>query len=236
MCEPITLGIISAGLAIGGSVAAYQGQQQQVAFANAQAEQGYQFQMMQTSAQRNFEQMRYDQQESLMQQNRMLADKAYSDEIAGLNLRMMQEQEAAARQKQDAAKAAMQARGEVVASGRLGNSIDNLIADYYRQQAQYDFATERNLAYTGLQLQEEKRGAAATRGSRLASQQPYIKQPTLDPLKPIMQAKPSALPFILQGASGAISGFSSGYSTGSDFKDALKNKPPSAPKPPPKPG
>jgi hypothetical protein len=215
MCDPvitpIVFGVISGGLGIAGSAASYSQAQQNASYQNAVAQSQYQYQQMQASASRNFEQMRYDQQEALMAQNRLLADQAYSDEISQLNLRLMQEQEAAAQSKQQAAKAGMQQRGEVQASGRLGNTVDNLIADYYRQQAQFDFATERNLAFTGAQVQEQKRGSAATRGSRLASQQPYIKQPVLDPLKPIPQAKPSALPFFLQGASSVLGAATSGY-------------------------
>jgi hypothetical protein len=219
MCEPITLGIISAGLAIGGTVSSYQQARQDTAFANAQAEQGYQFQSMQASAARNFEQMRADQQEALMQQNRLLADQAYGDEIAQLNSRLMQEQEASAQRKQEANRQGMQARGEVQASGRLGNTIDNLLADYYRQQAQFDFNTDRNLAFAGTQTQQEKRGASSRYASRLASQQPYIKQPILDPQKPIPRSNPSALPYLMQGASGAVGGFASGYKTGKYFQD-----------------
>lgn len=218
MCDPtggwlIALGVAQAGLGIAGSVASYSQAKQQTAYNNAVAESQFQYQQMQTSAARNFEQLRADQQESLMAQNRLLADQAYADEISQLNLRLMQEQEAAAQAKQQSAKAGLQQRGAIEASGRLGNTVDNLIADYYRQQAQFDYATERNLAFTGNQLQEQKRGSAATRGSRIASQQPYIKQPVLDPLKPLKQPSPSALPYVLQGASGVLSAATSTYGT-----------------------
>jgi hypothetical protein len=58
MCDPvsITIGVISAGLGIGQAVTGAQAAQQQVSFANAQAQQGFQFQQMQASAARNFEQ------------------------------------------------------------------------------------------------------------------------------------------------------------------------------------
>jgi hypothetical protein len=232
MCEPtIILGAVGAALSIGGTVASYSQAKQDTAFANAQAQQAYQFQTMQVSAARNFEQMRADQQEALIQQNRMLAEKAYGDELSQLNLRLMQEQDAAAQRKQDANKQTMQARGEIQSSGRLGNTIDNLIADVYRQQAAFDFATDRNLAFAGTQTQQEKRGAAGRYASRLGSQQPYIKQPHLDPMKPMMRSNPSALPYLLQGASGAISGFTSGYQTGKGIQDIGKNKPPVPPPP-----
>lgn len=222
MCDPVSigLGVLSAGLGVVQSVASYQQAQDQVAYQNAVAQQNYQFQQMQASAQRGFEQMRFNQQEALMQTTRFFADRAYEDEIAQLNLRLLQEQEAAAQQKQQTAKQGLQARGEVVAAGRVGNTIDNLIADYYRQQAQFDFATERNLAFTTAQVQEAKRGSAATRGSRIASQQPYIRQPVLDPLEPIQQAAPSAAPYIVGGISSAIGGVSTGFQTSAQIKNA----------------
>lgn len=218
MCEPISttaliLGIAQTGLGIASGIAGYQQAQANIDYQNAVAEQNYQFQLMQTSAQRNFEQMRYDQQEALIQQTRMLADKAYSDDIAQLNLRLMQEQEAAAQQRQQGVKQGLQARGEIAAAGRIGNTIDNLVADYYRQQATFDFNTSRNLAFTGAQIQEQKRGAAATYASRIGSQQAYIKQPVLDPLKPIPQAGPSAAPYVLGAVAQGVSGFSSAMTT-----------------------
>lgn len=222
MCEPvsITLGVISAGLGIGQAVAGAQAAQQQVAFANAQAQQGFRFQQMQASSARSFEQLKANQQEELMRINRMMADNAYANDIGALNARYMQEQAAASQEKQKAAIAGAQARGAVTASGRLGNTVDNLIADFYRQQAQFDFATSQNLAFTGTQIQLQKQGAAAERGSRIASQQPYLKQPVLDPLEPIYQAKPSMTPFILQGIGGAIGGVQTGMSTATSIKNA----------------
>ena len=222
MCDPvsITLGVVSAGLGIGQSVASYQQAQQNVAYQNAVAEQNYQFQAMQANSVRGFEQIKKQQQDMVMEQNRYFADKAYEDEISQLNLRLMQEQQASAQKQQESAKAGLQARGEVVASGRVGNTIDNLIADYYRQQASYDYATNQNLAFTGQQIQQQKVASQATRGSRIASQQAYIPQPVLDPIQQIMQAKPSALPYALSGASSVIGGVSTGFSTSNSIHNA----------------
>ena len=222
MCDPvsITLGVISAGLGIGQAVTGAQAAQQQVSFANAQAQQGFQFQQMQASSARNFEQIKANQQDDLIRMNRLMADNAYANDIAALNSRLMQEQAASSQEQQKSAIAGTKARGEIYASGRLGNSVDNLVADYYRQQAQFDYATSQNLAFTGQQIQLQKQGVAAERGSRLASQQAYIKQPVLDPLEPIYQAKPSSLPFILQGAGAVASGVNAGFSTAASMKQA----------------
>mgnify|MGYP006294836669 CR=1 FL=1 len=137
----------------------------------------------------------------------------------------MQEQEAAAQKARQTALQGAQARGEVLATGRMGLSVDNLIADYYRQQAAFDYATERNLAFTTAQVQQQKVGAAAQRGSRIASQQPYLEQPVLNPIEPIYQAAPSATPYILQGASAVLSGVSTGISTASALKGIPKPDP-----------
>jgi hypothetical protein len=225
MCEPvsITLGVLSAGLGIAQGVAGYQQAQANTAQQNAQAEQAYRFQQMQAASARGFEQLKQQQQASVMEQNRLLADTAYANDIAQLNLRLMQEQEATAQQQRKAALTAQEARGEIRATGRLGQSVDALIADYYRQQAAFDYAAERNLAFTTAQTQQQKVGAAATRGSRLASQQPYLMQPILDPLEPIYASAPSSAPYILQGAAAVVGGVQTGMSaasTMSKLKDA----------------
>ena len=237
MCEPvsITLGILSAGLGIGQSIAGAQAAQDQVNFANAQAQQNFAYQQMQASSARNFEQMKANQQEEMMRINRMLADNSYADEISQLNLRLQQEQAASSQEQQKGAIAGLKSRGEIVASGRLGNTVDNLVADVYRQQAQFDFATSQNLAFTGDQIQQQKRGVAAQRGSRIASQQAYIKQPVLDPMEPMYQKQPSMLPFILQGGSSILGGVSTGINTYGTIKGFRNQQPPPVPAPPPPP-
>jgi hypothetical protein len=228
MCDPvsITLGVLSAGLGIGQSIAGAQAAQDQVNYANAQAQQNFAFQQMQASSARNFEQLKQNQQEEVMRINRMLADNSYADEISQLNLRLQQEQAASSQEQQKGAIAGLKSRGEIVASGRLGNTVDNLVADVYRQQAQFDFATSQNLAFTGDQIQQQKRGVAAQRGSRIASQQAYIKQPVLDPMEPIYQQQPSMLPFILQGAGAVVSGVSTGISSSAALGKIKAAQPP----------
>lgn len=158
-------------------------QQRRFIYEQAVAQQNYDFQQLQTDLNRGYEQTREDQQRSIMELNAELASAAYANDLRQLDVMFMQEEEAAAQQKAKGQKEAMQARAEIRASGRTGNTVENLIADYYRQQAQYDFATNRNLAFTGMGLQEKKRGAQAQYGARLASEQSYIKTPFADPIK-----------------------------------------------------
>jgi len=221
MCDPVSIGfaVVSAGLGIGQQVAAYQQAQQETAYMNAQAQQNYQFAMLQTSAANIYENQRQTMQETLNQQNTELAGLAYANDISQLNLRIMQEQEAAAQKKQETGKAFLQAKGEVSAAGRIGNTVDNLIADYYRQRAQFDFATDRNLAFAVNQSQQDKRGAAANYANRLAQNQPYLRQVQLDPIRPMERAAPSALPYVLGGASAVMSGISSGVSMRNNLRN-----------------
>lgn len=236
MCNPliasVAFGVVSAGLGIAQSVAAYQGAQQQVAYQNAVNDQNFQYQQMQVSSARAFEDLKEQQQQFLMEQNALLASAAFGDEIASLNSRFMQEEEAAAQRRQEALKGRAQASGEVRSSGRIGLTIDNLIADVYRQQAQYDYAVGRNLAFTGSQIQDQKRAATAQYASRLNQYQPYLKQPYLDPLKPIPIARPSALPYFLQGASSVVGAVGSAYS----LYNQIPKGPSGVPSPSPSPG
>ena len=222
MCGPIPIimGVVTAGLGIGQSIAGAQAAQDQVNFANAQAQQQYAFQQNSAMVARGYEQLKANQQEEVKRITRLFADNAFANDVAGFNSRFIQEQAASSQEQQKGAIAGLKARGEVLASGRLGNTPDNLIADFYRQQAQYDFATSQNLAFMGTQLQQQKVGAATERGSRIASQQTYIKQPVLDPLEPLDQKAPSMTPFILQGISAGVSGVTTGMSTAASMKQA----------------
>jgi len=158
-------------------------QQRQYQYEMAVQQQNYEYQQAQINMQRMFEQQKADQQASVMELNAQLAGTAYGNDLRQLDVRLMQEEEAAAQQKIKASREMAQARAEVRASGRTGNTVDNLIADYYRQQAAFDYATNRNLAFAGVNTQDQKRGAQSTYAGRLASQQPYIKQPYVDAIK-----------------------------------------------------
>jgi len=223
MCDAVTasvvMGVMSAGLQIMQGQAATRAQNAQIDFQNMQAEQEYQYSVLQTDANRTGEEQQRQLQEDLIAQNEYLANEAYESDIAQLNLQLMQEQEAAGQAKRGAALEAMEAKGEILAAGRFGNSIQNLIADARREQAVFDYATSQNLAFTGKQIQEQKRGAGVERASRIASQQPYLERTILDPMKPIKRGKvkgPGMIGFLSAGLSGATTGLS----THTGLKDA----------------
>ena len=210
---------MSAGLGIMQQQAATRAQNAQIEFQNQVAQQEFEYNTLQAQSARTNQEQQRQLQEDVVNQNFELANMAYESDITALNLRLMQEDAAAGTEKRKTSLAALQAKGEIVAAGRVGNSIQNLIADVQRQQAAFDYATDKNLAFTGKQLQEQKRGAGVQRASRIASQQPYLKQTILDPMKPIKRQKvkgPGILGILNAGLSGAQAGFtaSSGIKAG----------------------
>jgi len=213
------MGVLSAGLSIMQQNAATRAQNAQIEFENQVAQQEYEYNTLQAQSSRTSEAQQKQLQDDVIAQNFFLANEAYSSDIAALNLRMMQENAAAGAEKRKGSLAALQAKGEIVAAGRVGNSIQNLIADVQRQQAAFDYATDKNLAFVGKQSQEQKRGAGIDRASRIASQQPYLERTILDPMKPIKRSKvkgPGFLGVLNAGLSGAQAGFttSSGIAAG----------------------
>jgi len=221
MCGPIpiVMGVLSAGLSIMQQNAATRAQNAQIEFENQIAQQEYEYNTLQAQSARTNEAQQKQLQDDVIAQNFFLANEAYESDIAALNLRLMQERAAAGAEKRKTSLAALQAKGEIVAAGRVGNSIQNLIADVQRQQAAFDYATDKNLAFVGKQSQEQKRGAGVQRASRIASQQPYLERTILDPMKPIKRSKvkgPGMLGVLNAGLSGAQAGFtaSSGIKAG----------------------
>ena len=230
MCGPvpIVMSVLSAGLSIMQQTAATRAQNAQIDFQNQVAEQEFQYNTLQAQSARTNQEQQRQLQEDVITQNFELANLAYESDIAALNLRLMQEDAAAGAEKRKPSLAALQAKGEIVAAGRVGNSIQNLIADVQRQQAAYDYATDMNLAFVGKQLQEQKRGAGVQRASRIASQQPYLKQTILDPMKPIKRQHvkgPGMLGILNAGLSGAQAGFSASSGIAAADGDVTKWNP-----------
>lgn len=230
MCDAVSAGIafavIGSGLGIAQQVVSYQQEQANVAYRNQVAEQNYEFSVMQADAAREYESQKSILQDDIISQNATIASLAHASDIAQINLALAQEQEAAAQKKGQAAKEALRMRGEVLASGKSGPVVDSLIADFYRQQGSFDYATSRNLAFTFQQGQQQKVGAQATYAGRLASQSPYLKQTILDPIRPIKQQGPSATPYVLGAASSVASSIAGGISFGSQIQSLNAAKPP----------
>ena len=213
MCDPVSivLGVVSSGLQIMQQQAATRAQNAQIDFENMAAEQQYDQQVLQTTANRTSEQQTKALQDDLIAQTTELANMDFQNQIAQINLGLQQEDALAGQKKREAQKEFLEGRGEVLASGRAGNTVSNLLADYRRQKAAFDYATDQNLAFVGQQGQQEKRGANIQRAGRIASQQPYLERMYLDPLKPMMRGKvsgPGLVGYLSAGLSGATTGLS----------------------------
>lgn len=101
------------------------------------------------------------------------AKSAYESQVSGLTQRQLQEQNSAAQRtfqnqrEYDAARATAVTGAET--SGVQGLTVDGLLSDLAGQQYQRQDAVKQNTGWAVQALQEEKRGAAATRDSRINS-------------------------------------------------------------------
>ena len=222
MCDPvsITLGVISAGLGIAQAQAQYQAQRQAVAHQNRVAEQQFQYSKVSAQASRDSEAQKALARNQQMQQNEELARIEEANKFRQVNLAYMEQQQATAQQKRGAALEAAEQRGTVLASGRVGNVIDSLLADVDRERAQFDYYSDTNLAFVGRSSDQQKRTAVITRANRVASITPYIEQTVLDPIEPIKRAAPSSTPYILSGAQSVIGGVGTGISVAGGIEKA----------------
>jgi hypothetical protein len=104
------------------------------------------------------------------------ARESFRNQASDTNLRLQQEQEAAVNAKIENSKRAAEARGTARAaagqSGVAGLSVDNLLADFYRQEAGFRFVTDSNLSAATEQSQRELKGLRATSQSRENSLRP----------------------------------------------------------------
>jgi hypothetical protein len=99
------------------------------------------------------------------------AKESFRQQASTVNLRLQQEQEAATNAKIENAKRAAEARGTARASagqaGVAGFSVDNLLADFYRQEAQYRSVTDTNLGYVQEQSRRDMAGLKAGTQSQI---------------------------------------------------------------------
>lgn len=104
------------------------------------------------------------------------ARESFRQQASDTNLRLQQEQEAAVNAKIENTKRAAEARGTARASagqsGVAGLSVDNLLVDFYRQEAGFRFVTDTNLSNAVEQSQRQLTGAQATSRSRENSLRP----------------------------------------------------------------
>lgn len=151
MCEPTTIvSLVSLGLAAAGGVAQHQAQS-----------------------------AAHKQSKEQSQYNSTLARESALGQYASLALRQTQEREAAAASIDDTARRAAEARATARASagesGVAGASVDALLADYIRQEYDYQVRVSRNTGYQDQQFTREREGARLGLQSNLLNAQPIAK-------------------------------------------------------------
>ena len=114
-------------------------------------------------------------QDRVYRQNQRAARAAFNESSAQENIRLGQEQEAAAQKVQATRRELLQTTGRArVAAGEAGVSglsVDALLADYGRQSAFYNESVRRNLAFTQQSTASNQRGLGSQFVSRVQSVQ-----------------------------------------------------------------
>ena len=212
MCAPpIVIGIISAGLGFIQNQQMIAAQNRAIEVQNQNQRAQFEVDKLQVEANRFREQQQFQSTELANDTSEFLANRAAEKEISSINIQVAQAQEEAAIKKREKKLETTRAKGEILATGKGGLNVVNLLADVDSQFAQYDWGSNRNLAFVGYQAATDKESANIRRASRLATLNPYIQQQYIDPVKPIDQPKVpkntglALLSAGFQGASAAMS-------------------------------
>jgi len=212
MCvPPIVIGIIAGGLGFIQNQQMIAAQNEAIEVANQNQRAQFERDKIQVEAQRFNQQQQYDSTQLANETSEFLANRAAEKEISSINIQIAQAQEEAAIKKREKKLEATRTKGEILATGKGGLNIVNLLSDVDSQFAQYDWSSNRNLAFVGYQGSTDKESANIRRASRLAVLNPYIKQTYIDPVKPIDQPKVSkntGLALLSAGFQGASVGMS----------------------------
>jgi hypothetical protein len=112
------------------------------------------------------------------------ANRAATAQYADTQMRMGQEQEAAAQQKQETARDARAARATALVTageaGVSGLSVAGLLQEFYGREGQFNANTDRNLQWTEQQLTNQMKGQQAQATDRINSVQRAQRPSFLD--------------------------------------------------------
>ena len=210
MCPPaVIIGVLSAGLGFVQHQQTVAAQNRQIEVANQNQRATFEVNKLQVEANRFREQQQKQSTELANETSEFLANRAFEKETASINLQIAQAQEEAALKKKEKKLETTRAKGEILATGKGGLNIVNLLADVDSQFGQFDWAVNRNLAFTGSIADQDKRSANIRRSSRLATLNPYIERTYIDPARPIDAPKVrsnTGLALLSAGLQGASAG------------------------------
>lgn len=212
MCPPaVVIGVLSAGLGFIQHQQMVAAQNRAIEVDNLNTAARFEVAKLQTKANRFNQDQNFESVNLANETSEDLANRANEKEISSINLQLIQAQEETALKKREKSLEAKRAYGEILATGKGGLNIVNLLKDVDSQFGQYDWAANRNLAFVGYQGATDKESANITRASRLSKLNPYIKQMYIDPAPPIAKPKiksNTGLALLSAGLQGASAGMS----------------------------
>tara|TARA_R100000353_G_scaffold162903_1_gene123257 strand:- start:283 stop:990 length:708 start_codon:yes stop_codon:yes gene_type:complete len=212
MCvPPIVIGLLSAGLGFFQHQQMVAAQNEAIEIQNINQRAQFDRDKLQVEANRFREQQQFQSTELANETSEFLADRAFEKETQSINLQIAQAQEEAALKKREKKLETTRAKGEILATGKGGLNIVNLLADVDSQYGQFDWAVNRNLAFTGAIGDQDKRSTNIRRSSRLAQLNPYIERTYIDPVRPVDAPKirsNTGLALLSAGLQGASAGMS----------------------------
>ena len=212
MCAPaLIIGVLAGGLGFVQHQMTVAAQNEAIETQNINADAQFKRDQLQVKANRFGQQQQFDSTQLANETSADLAARALEKEVQSINLLTAQAQEEAAIKKREKKLEVTRAKGEILATGKGGINIFNLLADVDSQYGQFDYAVNRNLAFTGAIADQDKRSANIRRASRLATLNPYIKQTYIDPIRPVDAPKirsNTGLALLSAGLQGASAGMS----------------------------
>ena len=208
MCTAVAIGIFSGIMSIGQAIAQNAAQNRAIEAANLSDQFQYEYNTLSAQNQRNFEANQETLRNEQMFQNEELALIAEANKMNQANQQIRQMQLKSAQETREAQLEAKEQKGTILATGRAGANVANLLADVNRELGKYDYYSDTNLAFATAGKQTEKVGFITERASRIASISPYLKKTILDPMKPVPRPKVSLSPFSI--GAGIMSGVNAG--------------------------
>ena len=208
MCNAVAVGIVSGLMSVGQAIAANAAQNAAIDAANLSDQFQYEYNMLSASNQRQYEANQETLRNEQMFQNQELALIAEANKMNDANQKIRQLQQKSAQETREAQLEAKRQKGSILATGRAGANVANLLADVNRELGKYDYYSDTNLAFATGGVQAEKRGFISERASRIASISPYLKKTILDPMKPVPRPNVSLSPFSI--GAGIMSGVNAG--------------------------
>ena len=218
MCGPVAIvvGVLSAGLSFYQHQQNVRAQNEAIEVANQNARAQFDVAKLQTEIRNTEEEQKKLMQDLQINTTNYLADRGLEQDWAAINTRWFEEEEAKAFKKQESSIEALESQGRILAAGREGNSIINLIDDQVTKQKRFDFNQDRGFAFVGRGLSMDKKRALIASASTKAGQQRYQKRTWIDPARPIDRPKIRSNTGLALLSAG-LSGFSSGVSAGGSW-------------------